>query len=320
MPVIDSSNFRRSPLFFNGHIETIGAAVLRKISDVHYERERLHLSDGDFVDLDWLDNGSRRLVVLSHGLEGDSSRQYVSGMARYFFNQKWDVLAWNCRSCSGEMNKALRMYHHGEIGDIGEVIQHAIRTKDFEQIILIGFSMGGNINMKYLGVHGKEAPSIIKACIAFSSPTDLKAGAEILNEPSNFIYYRRFIRYLKVKLEKKNEQYPGVFDLENFKKIREWRDFDEFFTVPLNGFKDAEEFYEIASAKNFLPGIKVPTLLIQAQNDPILPKECYPVALCNKLEHVFLEMPMHGGHVGFWKPGERYAWSELRAGNFIKGI
>ena len=320
MPVLNSSSYRPSPFFRNGHIETIYPALFRKINDVKYERERLTLSDGDFIDLDWLDNGSRNLIILTHGLEGSSDRQYIAGMARFFYEKKWDALAWNCRSCSGEMNLKFRLYHHGEIGDIGEVIQYALQLKNYEKIILAGFSMGGNISMKYLGVNGKEIPPAIKGCVAFSSPTDIEAGADILDKASNYIYKNRFLKQLKKKLFIKNEQFPGRLDMGRFKEINKWRDFDEIYSAPLNGYADAAAFYEDASAKNFIPNITVPTLLVQAKNDPILPEECYPKDLCKKLENIFLEIPEHGGHVGFWKPGERYAWSERRAWEFVQGL
>ncbi len=318
MPVLKNSTYRRSPLLYNGHFESICPALFRKITNVKYERERLTLSDGDFVDLDWIDNGSRQLVLLSHGLEGDSSRQYILGMARMFSDQKWDALAWNCRSCSGEMNRKLRMYHHGEIGDIREVISHALHIKDYEKMILVGFSMGGNISMKYLGVHGNNIPDVVKGCVAFSAPTDLEAGARILDRPSNFIYKKRFLKYLKTKLEKKKEQFPNMIDLESFRTIKIWRDFDELYSAPMNNFENADAFYQNASAKNYMAGITVPTLLVQAKNDPILPVECYPVTLCEKLQNVFLEMPEHGGHVGFWRPREKYGWAEQRAFMFVK--
>ena len=317
MPILSHSTYRRSPYLFNGHLESIYPALFRKI-EIPYERERFILSDDDFVDLDWLDNNSKKLVLLTHGLEGDSSRQYVAGMAQFFSKNKWDVLAWNCRSCSGEMNLQKRLYHHGEIGDIGEVIEHALKIKDYERIVLIGFSMGGNINLKYLGVHGKEIPASVKGCIAFSCPTDLKAGSEALDTSSNAIYRKRFLRYLKIKIEKKNEQFPGVVDMENFKKVKVWKDFDNYFSAPLIGVKDADEFYEIASARNFMPNISVPTLVIQAMNDPILPQACFPRDICESHPHIFLETPIHGGHCGFWRPGEKVAWSEKRAWEFVQ--
>ncbi len=302
----------------NGHFETIAPNVLRKVKGIAYERERITLPDGDFLDLDWLDLGSRKLVVLTHGLEGDSSRTYVMGMARIFHQNGWDVLAWNCRSCSGEMNRAQRMYHHGDIEDIGQLMDHALHRKNYETVVMSGFSMGANITMKYLGVHGKNVPEPVRAAVVFSAPTDLRAGAEILDHASNIIYRKRFLFYLKQKMVLKNGQYPGVIDLENFKKIKVWRDFDEYFSAPLNSFRDAADFYEKASAKNFMSGIAIPTLLVQALNDPILPPSCYPKELCETHPRIYLEMPHHGGHVGFWKPGKEFAWSEERALDFVR--
>lgn len=293
---------------------------MRKVHGVHYERERITTSDGDFLDLDWLDSGKRRLAVLTHGLEGDSHRQYVKGMASIFRKNGWDVLAWNCRSCSGEMNRAKRMYHHGDIADIGEVVEHAIRRKSYETVVMSGFSMGANITMKYLGVYGQNVPTSIKAAVVFSAPTDLKAGAEVLDSPSNALYRKRFLYYLKQKMVAKNGQYPGVIDLNNFKKIKVWRDFDEYFSAPLNDFRDAADFYEKASAKNFMAGIAVPTLLVQAVNDPILPAVCFPKELCQNHPYIYLEMPAHGGHVGFWQPGKEHAWSEERAIDFLRQL
>jgi uncharacterized protein len=317
LPLVLNSTYRRSPLLRDGHLESIIPTVFRKVKGVDYERERIITADADFLDLDWLDNKSQKLVILTHGLEGDSRRHYVMGAAKLFYENGWDVLAWNCRSCSGEMNRAQRMYHHGDIDDIGEVVTHALRRKNYQKVVMSGFSMGANITMKYLGVNGKNIPEPIKAAAVFSAPTDLKDGAEILDKTENILYRKRFMFYLKKKMIVKNAQYPGVIDLENFKKIKVWRDFDEFFSAPLNDFKDAADFYEKASAKNFMAGIAIPTLLVQAINDPILPQSCYPKALCEKHPHVHLEMPQHGGHVGFWKPGKEFAWSEERALDFI---
>ncbi|MDX1943483.1 MAG: alpha/beta fold hydrolase [Saprospiraceae bacterium] len=316
MPIISKSSYKNPPLYqFNGHLQTIFPGMFRKI-EIPYERERLELSDGDFVDLDWLDNKSRNLILLSHGLEGNSHRHYVKGMAKIFVENGWDALAWNCRSCSGEMNRHLRLYHHGEISDFAEVIAHALHTKNYEQIVLVGFSMGGNITMKYLGVYGKEVPAQVKKAVAFSSPTDLKSGSALLDAPSNRMYKKRFLKKLSKKLEIKAEQFPNNIDLSKLKEVKIWRDFDEFYSAPLCGFKNADEFYEQASAKNFMQGIAVPTLLVNAQNDPILTPECSPVHICEKHSFLHLEMPKQGGHVGFQLRNKSYMWSELRALEF----
>ena len=319
MPLIKNSNYTKPPFYqYNAHLQTVLPAILRKVKGVRYERERLTLSDGDFVDLDWMDSNSRQLVLLAHGLEGNTDRHYMKGMAKFFANKGWDILAWNCRSCSGEMNRKLRLYNHGEIEDIEEVIQHALKTKHYEKIVLIGFSMGGNIILKYLGVHGKNLPDSLYKAIAFSAPVDLKTSVDLLNEPKSSFYRNRFLKKLKIKMKIKAEQFPEVLDFDNFNKITKWQDFDNFFTAPINGYKDAEDFYYQGSARNFMQGIRIPTLLVNALNDPILTPECFPAQLCEKHPHVFLEAPVLGGHVGFSVPKQKFAWSEHRALEFVE--
>jgi predicted alpha/beta-fold hydrolase len=318
MPIIKNSTYPKQPFYYgNQHGHTLIPGALRRVKNVFYERERLELPDGDFVDLDWIDKGSKNLVLLTHGLEGDSQRQYMRGMAKFFATQNWDVLAWMCRSCSGEMNRNKRLYYHGEIGDIGKVINHALSTKHYEKIVLVGFSMGGNISMKYLGVHGKNIPDVIDKCIAFSAPADLESSAAILDRPDNWLYKKRFMAYLKAKIRKKTAVFPDFADLDNFKKIKVWRDFDELFSAPINNFENAAAFYEDASAKNFMSGITIPTLLVNAVNDPILTPECSPKELCESHPFLYLENPIYGGHCGFPLHGKPFNWSEYRAWDFV---
>ncbi|MCH2082928.1 MAG: alpha/beta fold hydrolase [Saprospiraceae bacterium] len=317
MPNIRYSSYPTPPFFLrNGHLQTILPSVFRKI-EIAYERERITLSDGDFLDLDWLDRQSKNLVILSHGLEGNSSRQYIKGMAEVFKQQAWDVLAWNCRSCSGEMNRALRLYNHGDINDIEEVVKHVLKTKNYEKIALVGFSMGGSITLKYMGVHGKNLPDCIIAGVAFSSPCDLKDSIRILEEPSNWIYKRKFMHNLKSKILKKAEQFPQKIDTSKFDSIKKWRDFDQYFSAPINGYDCPEDFYYRASAKNFIYGIRRPALLVNAQNDPILTPACSPKEICKNHPFLYLETPKYGGHIGFGVKGKKYAWSEIRALEFV---
>ncbi len=319
MPVIHRSSYSRPPFYqFNGHLQTILPAVLRRV-EVTYERERLELADGDFVDLDWIDRGCRRLVILTHGLEGSSDRHYIRGTARLFARRGWDVLAWNCRSCSGEMNRHLRLYNHGEIGDIGEVIAHALRTRDYQRIALVGYSMGGSITLKYLGVHGSDLPEPVKCGIAISTPCDLKASAETLEDPVNRFYKKRFLKNLRRKITDKARQFPKAIDLGHFDRIERWEDFDNYYSAPLNGYRDAEDFYQQASAINFMDGIRVPALVLNAKNDPILTPDCSPEELAEKHPHIFVETPDEGGHVGFSLPRDTHAWSEYRALEFAEG-
>ncbi len=321
MPQASSSSYPGPPWYqYNADIQTIWPGVFRRISGVQYERERLELSDGDFVDLDWLDKGSRRLVLLTHGLEGNSERHYVKGMAKIFARQGWDALAWNCRSCSGEMNRKVRLYNHGEIEDIGEVIAHALKTKDYEQIVLIGLSMGGNISLKYLSVNAQTKPDCIKACIAISAPVDLGSSAAKLDLPEVAFYRKRFFKMLEAKMIIKAKQFPGIIDLENLKKIKCWEDFDNYFSAPINGYKNAQDFYYQASAINYMSELNVPSLLLNALNDPILTESCFPRTFAKNHQHLFLETPKLGGHVGFCLPWTSESWAERRSLEFVENL
>ncbi|GAB3687496.1 alpha/beta fold hydrolase [Spirosoma flavus] len=313
MPLIQSS-YAGPPVYqYNGHLQTIIPSLTRRVLGVTYERERLILSDGDFVDIDWVDKGQQRLVVLTHGLEGDSHRQYIQGTAKLFAQHNYDVLAWNCRSCSGEMNRAFRLYNHGEIGDLGEVIDYALKTKPYQEIVLVGYSMGGNITLKYLGVHGKELPDVVKRGVAISSPTDLGSSAGLLDRAGNRFYKQRFMKKLVVKLRQKDTRFPGRLNLSQLQNVRKWRDFDEFFSAPINSYQDANDFYTQASAVNYMPGIAVPALLLNAQNDPLLSPECSPAWLAQRHKSIFLETPKRGGHVGFQVARDEHTYAERRA-------
>ena len=321
MPFIPASSYPGPPRFqFNGDLQTLWPGVFRKVKNVPFRRERLELSDGDFVDLDWLQNGGLNLVILTHGLEGNSSRHYIKGMAKHFAQKGWDALAWNCRSCSGEMNRKLRLYNHGEIADIGEVIDHALQKKDYQKIVLIGFSMGGNILLKYLGVNATTKPDRIKGAVAFSAPVDLHSSVAKLDQPAAAFYRKRFMKMLRPKIEHKARQFPGVIDVANFEKITCWKDFDDYFSAPLNGYKNANDFYDQASALNFVTNINVPVLLVNAQNDPILTPACFPQSLAQSHSFLHFEAPRLGGHVGFDLPRQQTAWSELRAWEFVEQV
>ena len=320
MPSIPSA-YPGPPLYqYNGHLQTVVPSLTRKVSGVVYQRERLTLTDGDFVDLDWLRQPQHtKLVVLTHGLEGDSHRQYVKGTACLFHANSFDVLAWNCRSCSGEMNYAFRLYNHGEIGDIGEVIDHALKQKAYDEIVLVGYSMGGNITLKYAGVNGANLPSAVKKAIAISAPVNLETSAGLLDMPSNRFYRNRFMKKLARKMILKAGQYPGRIDLIQLKQVRRWKDFDDYFSAPVNGCRDADDFYRQASAIHFMPGLVIPTLLLNAQNDPLLSQDCFPHELAGQMPNLFVEAPAQGGHVGFVVARDGHTYAERRALAFAFG-
>ncbi len=278
-----------------GHLQTIYPTLFRKVSLRDYERERITTPDNDFLDLDWLKQNSKKVVIISHGLEGNTHRAYVKGMAKAFYNDGYDVLAWNFRGCGGGMNKALRFYHSGATDDLSTVVDHAIHL-GYETILLIGFSLGGNLSLKYGGERALN--SKIKGIIAFSVPMHLYSCSLQLSKPSNWIYANRFLKSLKNKITEKSKVMPELMRTA-LREIKTLQQFDDAFTGPLHGFKDAIDYYQKCSALFFLEGIKIPTLIVNAQNDPFLSVECFPASIKNN--RIKFKFPKTGGHVGFFR-------------------
>lgn len=317
MAILSPSSYSTVHRYINGHFETILPSLFRKIEGVNYTRERLELADGDFLDLDWLHAKSDRLAIISHGLEGNSYRHYVMGMSKFFHAREWNVIAWNCRSCSGEMNRLPRLYHHAASEDLEAVVNHAVLQGKFKSISLIGFSMGGSLSFKYLGENSNQTPREIKSCVGFSVPCDVGSSARQLEKPSMAFYRKRFLKKLTDKMIKKSVQFPSIIDKPDPTRIKDFKTFDNLYTAPLHGFKDANHFYKSASAINYIPSINVPTLLVNAENDPMLPSACYPVDLAKSHQFFHLETPKRGGHVGFPMKRTLENWMEHRAFEFI---
>jgi predicted alpha/beta-fold hydrolase len=300
----------------NKHVATIYPALFRRVTLPPFQRERVTTDDNDFLDLDWLKQGADQLIIISHGLEGNSQRPYMKGMARAFYDQKFDVLTWNYRGCGDEMNKQLRFYHSGATDDLDFIVKHA--SKNYKSVYLIGFSLGGNLTLKFLGESAQRLPSKLKAAVAFSVPMNLKTSCEKISEPSNFFYAKRFIKSLKKKVTDKAKLMPGI-DVTNIDRITTLKEFDDRYTAPLHGFKDAVTYYEACSSLYFLKEISVPTLVISAKDDPFLSADCYPTEIGNP--HIQFDYSRYGGHVGFalFNQNGLY-WSELRALQFIQSI
>lgn len=313
MPLIAHSTYTHPFILRGGHIQTILPSY-RKVENFSYDYERIETPDNDFLDLAWRTQNSRKLMIATHGLEGNSERPYMRGIAKAFFEAGYDVLAWNCRSCSGEMNKQFRLYNHGDIDDIDCVVQHALQKNGYDTIILIGFSMGGNISLKYAA---EKAPPSVSRVIAFSAPLEMRTSTAVLDKKSNILYKKLFISGIKPKILEKIARFPDRITMEMFKKIKKWDDYLDFFFVKINGYASLDAFFELGSAVNFLHKIKIPTLIVQAQNDPMLTADCFPYKLCESLKYVFLETPKNGGHCGFPLTKSR-SWAEARALNFAE--
>ncbi len=315
MPLIPSDY--TSPFWlFSKHLQTIIPALFRDVKlSVPRQTERVTTPDEDFLDLDWYRTGAEKLVIISHGLEGDARRPYVLGMVKALTEAGFDVLAWNYRGCSGEINKLCRYYHSGETGDLDFVVNNV--PANYKEIALIGFSIGGNVTLKYLGEQGKTLNPRVKTAVTFSVPCHLQSAATHLAKPENFIYLQRFIKSLSKKIRDKAALYPEL-DVEGLRKVKNFEDFDELYTAPINGFKNAIDYWTKCSSVYYLNTIAIPTLIINAKNDPFLTPECFPVTEATANKYLFLQMPAQGGHCGFYSRNSTNTyWSEKRAIEFI---
>ncbi len=304
----------------NGHVHTIFASKFIAPSPGSFRRERWTTPDDDFIDVDFFNEGHRNLVILGHGLEGDTSRPYIFSAARYFKERNWDVLAWNSRSCSGEMNRTPKLYCHGDTSDLDFVVQK-MASQNYDTIVLMGFSMGGAIILNWLGRAKNDVPSSVKAAIAVSTPCDIEAASLNLEKGFRRLYSHYFLSRLKEKIKIKVAQYPNLLNIQGIDQVKSWRIFDERFSAPLNGLKNADEFYEFCSAKYRMADIQVPTLLLNAKDDPILSPEDYPMELLKANNKLFHSFPSLGGHVGFLMSDYNGpSWAEIRAFEFIESM
>lgn len=318
MPV-QESNYTPPFLFQNGHISTIYAGLFRRINGLEQKRERITLQDGDFLDLDWSNSttSTNRVVILLHGLEGHGQRPYITGSAKIFNEAGFDACAVNFRGCSGETNKMFRSYHSGATEDLDEVIHHIIGLDKYSEVFIKGFSLGGNMTLKYLG-EGRKVPKQVKAAVTVSVPCDLHDSLIQLLKPKNVLYAKRFKNHLVAKLWAKHKIFPKEITEKEIRAINNLKDFDDIYTSKAHGFADALDYYSKCSSRQFLEGIRIPSLIINAKNDSFLGTSCYPEEEAKRNSSLYLKMPIYGGHVGFYKPGN-ISYTEKIAVEFLDG-
>lgn len=317
MPLI-SSAFHPPAFLRNAHVQTILPVLLSWRSTLTFQPEQIELEDGDFLELGWARAGRSRLAIITHGLEGSASAGYIRAMATTMVAAGWDALVWNFRGCGPVLNRLLRFYHSGDTGDLRSVIAHAAAF--YQKIALIGFSLGGNVTLKYLG-----EPSVhlsVVAAAAISTPVDLASSARKLDEHrGNRFYLDRFLRSLIAKVEAKASRFPEEINVAGARAIRTFQEFDDRYTARLHGFRDAAHYWSVSSSRPYLPQITVPTLLLNALDDPFLDTPSFPYAEAEASNALHLETPTHGGHVGFvdlrrgWQP-----WSEWRVAAFLNEV
>ncbi len=281
-----------------GDLQTIWAVALPRPA-VHYRRERWEMPDGDFIDLDWVDGPAEApLLVLFHGLEGSSGSHY----ARCFMNaaqqRGWRGVVPHFRGCSGEMNRLPRAYHSGDSAEIGRILRHVAEGNGRAPLLALGFSLGGNALLRWLGEEGAAASARVRAAAAVSAPLDLPVAGATLDRGFSRVYTARFLRTLKKKALEKLDRYPRLCDRSALAAIDTIKAFDTLFTAPLHGFRDADDYWARAASKPLLGAIRVPTLLVNARNDPFMPGSVLPTR-DEVSERVTLDFPETGGHVGF---------------------
>jgi len=315
-----SSDYNPPFLFKNGQLSTIYYGLWRKISDFEQKRERIDLPDSDFLDLDWSfsNSTSNKVVILLHGLEGHGQRPYMAGAAKALNASDFDACAVNFRGCSGETNRLFRSYHSGATEDLDAIVKHILLNKKYDEIYIKGFSLGGNMALKYLG-EGREIPKEIKGAIGISVPCDLYSSLKELLKLKNLPYSQRFKKHLLDKLKLKLPIFPDKISKEDIRNIKTLKDFDDIYTSRAHGFKNALDYYEQCSCLQFLPNIKIPSLVINAKNDSFFGPECYPFKEAEENPNLYLETPKYGGHVGFYGK-KNITYTEKRAIKFLEEV
>ena len=302
----------------NGHLQTIYPAVFLRKPAVAFRRERWATPDHDFIDIDFVDGPpGAPFVVLFHGLEGSSDSHYARALMADVAARGWSGAVAHFRGCSGDANLAPRFYHSADAAEVDWIVRR-LRARVEGKFYAAGVSLGGNALLRWLGESQHAAEKLVDAACAVSAPLDLARGGAALSSGFNRIYTRMFLQTLKPKCLAKLEQFPGLFDREAMLGARNMHDFDEAVTAPLHGFDNADDYWDRGSAKHILGDITVPTLVLNARNDPFLPGIYLPQRASPS---VVLDYPEHGGHVGFAAgplPGS-LGWLPQRLIHFLEG-
>jgi hypothetical protein len=263
------------------------------------------------------DGAARGEIIFVHGLEGSSAAGYARSMSYAALEAGYATHRFNMRSCGGTENLALSNYHSGQTSDLLHVVRERRKKSDLP-IYLVGFSLGGNVVLKLAGELGDQARGLVTAVCAISTPIDLKACSMALGRPGNFLYERRFLSRLRERIRLRHQQAPEIYSLEPLKKIRTIYDFDDLYTGPLFGFGNADNYYTTQSANRFIDKIRIPALLVQAKDDPLIPFAVYDHPAFRENPCLTLLAVEHGGHLGFlarrrprfWLDGLVTGWIE----------
>ncbi|MBP7183901.1 MAG: alpha/beta fold hydrolase [Saprospiraceae bacterium] len=320
MPLVPSSYNPNFLLSKSAHFQTIYPSIFRKLKK-NFTRERLNTPDDDILDIEWLKSSkvNNKLIIGLHGLESSALAPYVANTLCYFNENGWDAISMHNRGCSGELNHKPHAYHSGYTGDLAFLIDHvASLYPNYETIVLVGYSMGGNLMLKYIGEKSNKLLPNIKTAVAISVPFDLDECGKQISKWYNMLYLWNFLLPMKQKLKDKLKIYPDFVNWDDIKHARNFEQFDNAYTAPIYGFANAQDYYEQASCKNYIDRIEIPFLVVNALNDPILTKSCYPYEKAAQSNNFYLETPKYGGHLGFiQKSTEGYYWHDARIFDFV---
>lgn len=303
-------------------------STIRSIPRLSLRRERWETPDADFIDVDFSESGTsgeprpdRPTVLILHGLESGSRARPVLGFLAAVAKRGWRAAAVNFRSCSGEPNRLARAYHGGDTTDLAWAVERLTAQAPRAPLACIGLSLGGNILLKYLGERGTAVPSSLKAAAAVSAPADLAASARIFEQGrANRFYMRRLVRSLKRKTQAKLVRHPALISPERLDAIRTIADFDDAVTAPIHGFRNAEHYWKSASCGPLLASIRIPTLLINAKDDPLVPSWAIQQRAAEQNSRLTADITEQGGHLGFIAggyPGATTRWAEERVIAFL---
>ena len=294
--MITRSAFRPAWWLPGPHLQTLYPSLCRKRKAPALTRERFELADGDFIDIDWARQADGMKVLVLHGLEGSLESHYTGGLLCALEQAGYSAGLMYFRGCSGEPNRLPRSYHSGDTGDLEEVMQRLAQRHGNSKIAVVGYSLGGNVLLKWLGEKGNRAG--ITTAIAICVPLDLQLAALKLGSGLSRIYQRYLLKKLRRSVTDKAALHAPPFPLDSLHELNTFHKFDNEITAPLHGFRDVHEYYAKSSSKQFLKMIEIPTLLLQAVDDPFLPASALPGE--DELSPtITLELSGHGGHVGF---------------------
>jgi predicted alpha/beta-fold hydrolase len=294
------------------NMQTLWAHLMRRAPRPLLQRERMELPDGDFIDLDWTENGHGPIVIVLHGLEGSSDSPYARGILAAFERRGWRGVVMHFRGCSGVPNRLVRSYHSGDTGDLAYLVEVLRKREPQTPLATVGFSLGGNVLLNWLGKTGGQAP--LCAAVAVSVPFVLHCAADRMQHGFSRLYQWQLIRSMRHAVNEKRRQINLPIKVHDLSVLKTFRDFDEHVTAPLHGFDSAEHYYTVSSSRQYLKKIKVPTLMLHARDDPFMTEAAIPRNE-ELSETVTLELSRYGGHVGFvagaWPWHPRY-WLEER--------